>query len=118
MRCRYYDIFYSKLLNWEWTHPRANGRTVIISLAGQVIAFQEIEEYKPPIWPKQLEKQAQMIHPGFVVENPEKAVEHAIECGLNLAEYNISRPSRRCLILPDILFALIHTNKNHNYTLQ
>lgn len=45
--------FYSQLLNWEWTHPQANGWSAITSPAGMVIAFQEIEEYEPPVWPWQ-----------------------------------------------------------------
>ena len=54
--------FYSQLLNWEWTHPQANGWSAITSPTGMVIAFQEIEEYEPPIWPWQAGKQGQMLH--------------------------------------------------------
>ena len=42
--------FYSKLLGWEWTHPRANGWAAITSPEGVVMAFQEVEEYQPPVW--------------------------------------------------------------------
>ena len=31
--------FYSQLLNWEWTHPQANGWSAITSPAGMVIAI-------------------------------------------------------------------------------
>jgi len=43
--------FYSKLLGWEWTYPHANGWAAITSPTGTVIAFQEVEEYEPPVWP-------------------------------------------------------------------
>ena len=38
--------FYSKLLGWEWTRPRANGGgTAVASPTGMVFAFPEVEEY-------------------------------------------------------------------------
>lgn len=38
--------FYSKLLGWEWTRPRANGwGAAVASPTGMVFAFPEVEEY-------------------------------------------------------------------------
>ena len=37
--------FYSKLLGWEWTRPRANGWAAVASPTGMVFAFPEVEEY-------------------------------------------------------------------------
>ena len=65
--------FYSKLLGWELTHQRANGWAAITSPSGMVMAFQEIEEYQPPVWPWKEGKQGQMLHLDFYVENLEEA---------------------------------------------
>ena len=82
--------FYSQLLNWEWTHPQANGWSAITSPAGMVIAFQEIEEYEPPVWPWQAGKQGQMLHLDFYVDN----LEEALSLGARLAGEQYFRTSR------------------------
>lgn len=82
--CKNADIlaeFYSKLLGWDWTHPQANGWAAITSPTGMVIAFQEIENYQPPVWPWQQEKQGQMLHMDFYVDNLEETVAYAIQLG-------------------------------------
>lgn len=86
--------FYSKLLGWEWTHPRANGWAAITSSTGSVIAFQEVEGYEPPVWPWEKGKQGQMLHIDIWVDDLEEAVEYAIECGAKLAEGQYFRTSR------------------------
>lgn len=86
--------FYSKLLSWEWTHPRANGWAAITSPSGTVMAFQEVEGYQTPAWPWQEGKQGQMLHLDFYVDNLEEAVSYAIECGANLANEQYFKTSR------------------------
>lgn len=86
--------FYSKLLGWEWTHPHANGWAAITSPGGMVIAFQEVEDYQPPVWPWKSGKQAQMLHPDFYVDNLEDAVKYAIELGAKPAEEQYFKTSR------------------------
>ena len=86
--------FYSKLLGWEWTHPRANGWAAITSPNGTVFAFQEVEEYEPPVWPWQSDRQGQMLHLDFYVDNLEEAVEYAISLGAKQAEEQYFRTSR------------------------
>lgn len=77
--------FYSNLLGWKWTHPRANGWAAITAPTGTVIAFQEVEEYQPPVWPGQPGKQGQMLHLDIWVENLEEGVAFALQCGATLA---------------------------------
>ncbi len=86
--------FYSKLLNWEWTHPRASGWAAITAPTGMVFAFQEIDEYQPPVWPWQPDKQGQMIHLDFYVDNLEEAVQYAISLGAKEAGEQFFRTSR------------------------
>lgn len=86
--------FYSQLLGWEWTHPQANGWAAITSPTGMVIAFQEVEEYQPPVWPSVKEKQGQMLHLDFYVENLEEAVAYAIRLGAKVADEQYFKTSR------------------------
>lgn len=86
--------FYSKILNWECTHPHANGWAAITSPSGMVIAFQEVENYTTPVWPWQEGKQGQMLHLDFYVDNLEEAVQFAIESGAKLASEQYYKTSR------------------------
>jgi len=86
--------FYSKLLGWEWTHPRANGWAAITSPNGTVFAFQEVEEYEPPVWPWQSDRQGQMLHLDFYVDNLEEAVAYAISLGAEQAGEQYFKTSR------------------------
>lgn len=86
--------FYSKLLGWEWTHPRTGGWAAITSPAGMVFAFQEVEGYTPPVWPWETGKQGQMIHLDFYVDNLEEAVQYAIRLGAKQATEQYFRTSR------------------------
>ncbi len=86
--------FYSKLLGWDWTHPQANGWAAITSPEGMVMAFQEIEDYQPPVWPWRKEEQGQMLHLDFYVDNLDEAVTYAIELGAKLADKQYFRTSR------------------------
>lgn len=86
--------FYSKLLNWEYTHQRANGWAAITAPTGMVYAFQEVEEYEPPVWPWQPGKQGQMIHFDYYVDNLEEAVQYAISLGAKEAGEQYFRTSR------------------------
>lgn len=89
--------FYSKLLGWEWTHPRANGCAAVTSPTGMVIAFQEVEDYEPPVWPWEKGKQGQMLHLDLWVDDLENAVQIAIECGAKLADIQYFKSSKTML---------------------
>ncbi|WP_029901982.1 VOC family protein [Prevotella sp. 10(H)] len=85
--------FYSKLLDWEWTHPHANGWAAITSPDGTVYAFQEVEDYQPPVWPWEKGKQGQMLHLDFYVDNLEEAVQYAVKLGAKQADTQYFRTS-------------------------
>ncbi len=86
--------FYSKLLGWEWTHPRANGWAAVTSPEGAVIAFQEVEGYEPPVWPWQEGEQQQMMHMDLWVDDLEEGVQFAIACGAKEAKEQYFTTSR------------------------
>lgn len=86
--------FYIRFLGWkqgyhvedQWMEITEPGCTV-------KIAFQKNEDYVPPVWPEESEKQQQMEHLDFAVENREQmalAVEHAISCGAVKAKMQYS----------------------------
>ena len=86
--------FYSKLLDWEWTHPRTNGWAAITSPTGTVMAFQEVEGFQPPVWPWEPGKQGQMLHLDFYVDDLEEAVKYAIALGAKQADVQYFKTSR------------------------
>jgi len=78
--------FYAKLLGWEKTYS-GNGFAVISSPEHpSLLVFQAVDDYQKPIWPWEKDKQAQMMHFDFHVEDLEEAVEHAKSCGATVSE--------------------------------
>lgn len=90
-------VFYSKLLGWQFTHPAANGWSAITSPTGAVYAFQEIEEYIPPVWPPQNDHPGQMMHLDYYVEDLQAAVEYALSIGATMASQQYFHSSRTLL---------------------
>lgn len=86
--------FYAKLLNWEM--PYHNEEYACIGAPGieqgvyPGITFQRNTEYIPPVWPEKPEAQQQMAHLDFAVNDLEKAVQYAIQCGATIAEEQFS----------------------------
>ena len=77
--------FYAELLGWEKILS-GNGWAGLRSPQGWIFAFQEIENYIPPVWPWTPGKQQQMAHIDFLVEDLDKAVSHALNCGAKKSE--------------------------------
>lgn len=77
--------FYSELLNWEiYFHDEEYtivGQSGIAQGACPGITFQKNIDYKPPVWPTVEYSQQQMAHIDFAVNDLDKAVKHAINCG-------------------------------------
>ena len=76
--------FYVALLGWKKILS-GNGWAGLRSPQGWILAFQEIEEYIPPVWPWAEGKQQQMAHMDFIVDDLEATVAHAIACGAQKA---------------------------------
>lgn len=82
--------FYESLLHWticsieeEWVLVY-NPETSYGALPG--ILFQKNTEYVTPVWPQKTESQQQMAHIDFTVNDLEKAVQHAVNCGAIIAK--------------------------------
>jgi hypothetical protein len=91
-----YEIakFYGAMLQWEampldedyaCAYPPGTNQGAYPS-----ILFQRNPEYQPPVWPEKPEAQQQMAHMDFAVNDLEKAVQHAVQCGARIAEEQFS----------------------------
>ncbi len=86
--------FYAALVKWEIVFQ--DEEFICIGAPGTKqgaypgILFQRNPEYVPPVWPDEPEAQQQMAHLDFAVDDLEKAVEHAIQCGATLADKQFS----------------------------
>lgn len=82
--------FYAALLKWKVVFHDENWACVAAPETKQgaypCILFQRNPEYKPPVWPEEPEAQQQMAHIDFAVNDLEKAVQYAIQCGATVAE--------------------------------
>ena len=88
--------FYANMLGWERMKP--DDEWIIVynkeSKYFPLLTFQQIDNYKRPIWPAEEHHQQQMVHLDFHVENVEEAVEHAIMCGAKLSEIQLEEAWR------------------------
>jgi predicted enzyme related to lactoylglutathione lyase len=86
--------FYAALLKWEI--PFHDDEYVCLAAPGTnqgaypCITFQRNPEYKPPVWPEEPEAQQQMAHIDLAVNDLEKAVQYAIDCGATIAGQQFS----------------------------
>lgn len=86
--------FYAALLNWQivpidedWACVCAPG---INQGSYPGIMFQRNPDYKPPVWPEKPKTQQKMAHLDFAVNDLEKAVRHAVDCGATVADKQFS----------------------------
>ena len=86
--------FYATLLGWEI--PFYDEEWACIGAPGTQqgtypgITFQKNPEYTPPVWPEKPGAQQQMAHLDFAVDDLEKAVSYAIQCGAVVADEQFS----------------------------
>lgn len=77
--------FYIRLLGWKKNGGEDDEWAEIVAPSGGVIiAFQQNEDYSPPVWPDEPGAQQQMAHLDFTVRDKEQmelAVQHALSCG-------------------------------------
>jgi len=66
-----------------------------------LLVFQSVEGYQKPVWPWENDKQAQMMHIDFFVENLAEAVEHAKACGATVSEVQYFEGSGTVMLDPD-----------------
>jgi len=91
--------FYERLLGLEVGY-REPDYVILRDPAGGVgLSFQTELAYRPPTWPEQADQQDKMIHLDIEVDDLAAGVEHAVDCGARLAEYQ-PQPGVRVLFDP------------------
>ena len=86
--------FYAALLRWDI--PFYDDEFACVGAPGAKqgaypgITFQKNPDYQPPVWPAQPGAQQQMAHLDVAVNDLEKAVAHAIQCGATVADKQFS----------------------------
>lgn len=82
--------FYASLLSWDVMFIGDDyaiiGAPDTMQGAYPCMGFQRNDDYVPPVWPEQPDKQQQMAHIDFAVNDIDRAVEHAISCGAKQAD--------------------------------
>jgi Glyoxalase-like domain len=79
--------FYADLLDWEIYVDDTDDAGVAPPDGVTYLAIQRSPTYERPVWPNEPGKQQMMLHLDFEVEDLQAAVEHAIELGAELAEF-------------------------------
>jgi len=72
--------FYVKLTGWE-KEIASEDWAALRMPQGPLLVFQTVANYQAPVWPWQDDKQQQMAHIDFLVEDLNKAVQQALDCG-------------------------------------
>ncbi|NED96401.1 VOC family protein [Phytoactinopolyspora alkaliphila] len=89
--------FYARLLGWKITVNEADWVVMRNPDGGVGLAFQPESPYVPPVWPTTPEHQQMMMHLEIGVDELVPAVEHALECGATVAEFQPQDDVRVCL---------------------
>jgi len=82
--------FYAELLRWEKGFNEDGWAWVTGPEKYPFILFQQVDDYIPPVWPQEVEKQQQMAHIDFAVNDLDEAIKHAINCGATVAPKQFS----------------------------
>ena len=82
--------FYAALLNWDKVVKDDDWAWVVAPEKYPYILFQRNLDYEPPVWPEEPNRQQQMAHIDFAVNDLDKAVQHALSCGAKMASEQFS----------------------------
>ena len=79
--------FWSEVLERADLHGDRRGRALDFGEGVGYLAVQKAEVYEPPVWPPEPGKQGMQMHLDIEVSDLAAAVEHALELGATLAEF-------------------------------
>lgn len=91
--------FYENLLGWR--RETLFGRPALISEKGLVVLFSQEEDYVPPVWPEEPNRQQKQIHIDFQVPNVARAVEEALRLGAVRADAQFGSPEEEFVTMFD-----------------
>jgi catechol 2,3-dioxygenase-like lactoylglutathione lyase family enzyme len=90
--------FYRRLLGWQVTSSEPNWVLMQDPAGGTGLSFQAEPDYRPPTWPEHADGQDKMLHLDIKADDLDTAIDHAIECGARLADY---QPQDRVRVMLD-----------------
>jgi catechol 2,3-dioxygenase-like lactoylglutathione lyase family enzyme len=90
--------FYAGLLGWRIADSEPDWATLAPPDGVAYLGFQTSPEYQPPTWPAVEGKQQMMLHLDFEVRDLQAGVEHALQLGATLAEF---QPQEKVRVLLD-----------------
>jgi catechol 2,3-dioxygenase-like lactoylglutathione lyase family enzyme len=79
--------FYSELLDKPIHHEDDDGGSLDFGEGVAYLAVQRAETFEPPVWPAEPGKQGMQLHLDVEVSALAAAVEHAVELGATVAEF-------------------------------
>lgn len=77
--------FYSAITGWDIAPYDSTGWIELVSDRGATIAFQEVEDHVPPVWPGS--EHPQQAHIDFDVEDLDEGEKEVLELGARKAAY-------------------------------
>ena len=90
--------FYARLLGWDPPRPVDDDWLALRNSEGGIgLAFQEEPTHVPPVWPQNAHDQQMQVHLEVLVDDLEKGVAHALDCGATLAGFQPQEDVRVCL---------------------
>lgn len=92
--------FYAKLLSWEKCYDGDGGAAIRSPDKTQIIGFQTVDDYIPPVWPWEAGKQGQMMHLDLNAEDVNTAAAYALECGASIASVQYYGDAAKTMIDP------------------
>lgn len=79
--------FYSDVLGWPIVTDKPGWVIIKPESTVSYMAFSSSLEYVPPVWPAEDGKQQMMMHIDVAVDDLEAAVEHALQLGATVADF-------------------------------
>ena len=79
--------FYSELLDKPIWNESEDGGALDFGEGVAYLSIQKAEVYEPPVWPAESGKQGMQLHLDVEVSDLAAAVEHALELGATLAQF-------------------------------
>jgi catechol 2,3-dioxygenase-like lactoylglutathione lyase family enzyme len=89
--------FYADLLGWEIARIEEHDAYLRHPGGGVSLSFQRETEHVAPVWPAGPGDQQMMMHLEVRVDDLPAAVEHALDCGARLADFQPQDDVRVCL---------------------
>jgi catechol 2,3-dioxygenase-like lactoylglutathione lyase family enzyme len=89
--------FYERLLDWPITHEEPDDVIIRNPAGGVGLSFQREVNHVPPVWPGDPGDQQMQLHLEIRVDDLERGVARALDCGATLAESQPQDDVRVCL---------------------